>query len=83
VLSGTAGAGSNALTWTVPVSDGGSPITGYTVYRNGRVIASVGSTATTYNDLAITKGTTYTYVVRAKNIWAASAASNSVALTAQ
>ena len=60
-----------ALTWTAPASDGGSPITGYQVWRgttSGTVslVTPVGLT-TTYTDTTVTNGTTYYYRVAAVN----------------
>jgi fibronectin type 3 domain-containing protein len=68
----TAGIGYIDLTWDVPVSDGGSPITNYTIYRG----TSSGSEVfyveignfTTYNDTSVIPGTTYYYQVSAVNI---------------
>lgn len=52
------------LYWTAP-SDGGSPITGYSLYRNGSLIAS--PTGTTYTDTGLSFQTSYTYTVYAVN----------------
>ena len=71
-VSATAGNGSATVTWTAP-SDGGSPITSYTV------TPYVGSTAQTPTDRhrpaaadhatvsGLTNGTTYTFTVSATN----------------
>ena len=54
-----------------PVVDGGSPITGYNVYRGtagagGPLLASVGATSG-YTDTTAVNGTLYTYEVSAVN----------------
>ncbi len=69
--SATAATGSVTLSWSVPASDGGSAITGYTVYRgasNGgeTPYASLGI-VTSYRDTAVTGGSTYFYTVVAVN----------------
>ena len=59
------------LEWSAP-SDGGSPITGYTVYR-GLSIGTIGywasfaSDVTAYDNSAVTNGTTYYYQISATN----------------
>ncbi len=60
------------LTWTAP-SDGGSPITGYTLQRKSgsgsytNVSTTISATATSYLDTGLTPGTTYTYQISARN----------------
>ena len=71
LTAATAGNASVALSWTAPASDGGSPITGYQVWRgttSGTVslVTPVGLT-TTYTDTTVTNGTTYYYRVAAVN----------------
>ena len=78
-LSGTAGDGQNGLSWTTP-SDGGSAITGYRVYRNGALHATL-SVQTSYTDTGVTNGVTYTYQVAAVNAVGEGGKSNSVSLT--
>jgi fibronectin type 3 domain-containing protein len=51
------------LSWTGSTDDIG--VTGYTVYRNGSAIATVGGGSTTYHDATVVSGTTYTYTVDA------------------
>jgi fibronectin type 3 domain-containing protein len=51
------------LSWTASTDDIG--VIGYTVYRNGSAIATVGGGTTTYHDASVVSGTTYTYVVDA------------------
>jgi subtilisin family serine protease len=69
-LTATAGVGKVNLSWTAP-ADGGSPITGYTLYR-GTVSGSLSSyqtlgVVTAYSDTAVTPGTTYYYALAAAN----------------
>jgi subtilisin family serine protease len=73
-LSVTPGYDRAHLQWTIP-SNGGSPITGYAIYRSttsggeGAVpLATVdGPTTTTYDDATAVGGTTYYYEVAAVN----------------
>jgi subtilisin family serine protease len=69
-LSAMAGDGQVNLTWIAPV-DGGSPITGYTVYRGeapgtATELTTIGPAAG-YADTSVTNGTTYYYQVAAVN----------------
>ncbi|MGB8649292.1 MAG: fibronectin type III domain-containing protein [Mycobacteriales bacterium] len=64
-LTATGGMGAVSLSWTTP-ADGGAPITGYQVTRNGLPLASVG-TVTSYVDSTAVPGTTYSYAVAAVN----------------
>jgi fibronectin type 3 domain-containing protein len=64
------GNGKVALAWSAP-ANGGSPITGYRIYRGlapgtETAYASVGA-VTSYADSAVTVGTTYYYTVAATN----------------
>jgi hypothetical protein len=64
------------LTWS-EANDGGSPVTGYSVYRNG---ARIGTTsATSYADTSADPNTTYTWSVTATNALGSSCGSNAVA----
>lgn len=70
------------VAWTAPGSDGGSPVTGYTVTASpgGATATTTGATTATVNGLAA--ATSYTFTVTATNAvgtGTASAASNSVA----
>lgn len=71
-VTAQAGNGSATITWTAPGSNGGSPITSYTVsaLTGGTpagltVQAAAPATSTTFAGL--TNGTTYTFVVNAAN----------------
>jgi fibronectin type 3 domain-containing protein len=58
------------LTWTAPSDNGGSPITGYIVYRSvisGHETVLLPITVTTYQDLNLVNGVTYFYQVSAVN----------------
>jgi len=65
-VTATAGNGQATVSFTPPVDDGGSPITGYTVTSTtGNITASVNSGPITVTGL--TNGTTYTFTVTATN----------------
>jgi fibronectin type 3 domain-containing protein len=72
-LGASAGNGTVTLSWTAPTSNGGSPITGYNVYRSttpggeGSTPLATGVTTTSFNDPGVTNGTTYYYTVAAVN----------------
>jgi fibronectin type 3 domain-containing protein len=65
------GKASIGLTWSPPSSNGGSPITGYNVYRGlisgDRSVSIHVGVVTSYADTGLTYGQTYFYVVRAVN----------------
>jgi hypothetical protein len=76
----TAGNGSVGLSWSAPASNGGATITDYAVYRSTTsgqeaFLANTGG-ALTYNDAAVTNGTTYYYEVAAINSAGTGALSN-------
>jgi parallel beta-helix repeat protein len=61
--------GSINLTWDTPTSDGGSPITGYNIYRNGTVgvYATVPVDQLWFEDTNVLNNTFYTYDIKAVN----------------
>jgi len=70
-LVARAGDGHVILTWKAPTDDGGSPITGYMIYRGtssgGEAYLTTVGNVTTYNDTGVTNGRTYYYRVSAVN----------------
>ena len=79
LLTATPGNESVALTWSAP-ADGGSPITGYEVYRGttsgaGTLLTTLG-VVTGYVDTTVVNGTTYFYEVSAVNADGAGPRSN-------
>jgi hypothetical protein len=77
--------GLNYLEWIVP-ADGGSPITGYKVYRSlesgkEQFLFSKGPSAFSADDVHVVAGTTYYYVVTALNANGESVWSNEVVVT--
>jgi fibronectin type 3 domain-containing protein len=79
-LTATPGNAQVALSWTAPTSDGGSPITGFRIYRGTssatKVILATVGTVTTYSDTTVTNGTTYYYEVSTLNAIGESVRSN-------
>lgn len=55
------------LSWTSPADDGGTPINGYALYRNGAHYANIGVT-NSFADNNTTPGSKYTYAVAASNL---------------
>jgi hypothetical protein len=79
-LVATGGDSIVTLGWTVPAEDGGTPITGYRVYR-GLTSGSLVPIATianvlAFNDLSVVNGITYYYQVAALNAEGESGLSN-------
>ena len=75
--------GATVLNWAAP-DDGGSPITGYQVYRGlapGSTTPYTTTTGTSFTDSAVTTGTTYYYRVVATNAVGNSDPSNEVSAT--
>jgi parallel beta-helix repeat protein len=59
------------LSWEEPSSDGGSPVTGYLVYRNrtsdGTIVIFEVGNFLFFNDSTAKNGVTYEYIISAKN----------------
>lgn len=69
-VPGAPGLAPLTTTWTVVVpwfkpTDGGTPITGYKVYRNGQNVAQVGASVLSYTDVVLHGS--YSYTVSAVN----------------
>ena len=81
----TPGNGSVALEWLPPEQNGGTPITGYLVYRGtsagGEELLTQLDNVTTYTDASVTNGTTYFYKVAAVNGVGGGALSNELSAT--
>jgi len=66
-VSAVAGNGQAVVSWTAPSSDGGAPVTGYTVTaRPGGIVVSTGG-ETTATVTGLTNGTAYFFAVKAQN----------------
>ena len=87
-LAATAGSGSVSLSWAAPSSNGGSPVTGYDIYRGtsagGESATPIASNVatTSYTDTGATNGTYY-YTVAAVNAVGVSPQSNEASATPQ
>ncbi|HJT09836.1 MAG TPA: fibronectin type III domain-containing protein, partial [Candidatus Nitrosotalea sp.] len=88
-LAATAASSSQInLSWTAPTDNGGSPITGYKIYRgiasNGEgttPIATVSNSTLSYADTGLANGQTYYYEVTAVNSVGESSPSNEASAT--
>lgn len=59
--------GEVTLSWIAPERDGGLPVTGYTVYRDGAAVAVLDAATTTWTDSGLTPLHAYAYTVTATN----------------
>jgi fibronectin type 3 domain-containing protein len=82
LTAATPGTGGITLRWNAPASDGGSPLTGYRIYRGTSLIATIGAANTSYTDTSAASGTTYSYAVTAVNAIGESSVSNQLSATA-
>lgn len=78
------------LSWSAPSSDGGSPVLKYKIYRSStpggenltkRPLATLSKSVRTYDDTAVSNGTTYYYVIVDTNAVGASGPSAEVLAT--
>lgn len=76
-VTGSIGNSQVTVTFAAPLSDGGSPITGYTVTWSpaGGTDNSAGTTALTHTITGLSNGTAYTFTVKARNALGEGAAS--------
>lgn len=88
-LTAAPGPGKVSLSWSAPASDGGSPLTGYQVFRGTTAggegvtpIASVGPGAGSFEDTGLVNGTAYYYQVAATNAVGATRSNEVVATPA-
>jgi len=86
-LRATAGDREVVLVWEAPVSDGGSPLTGYTIYRGTisgdlSLVASVGNVLA-YTDTDLANGMMYYYQVAAVSVIGEGQRSGEVSATPQ
>ncbi|MDB5238684.1 MAG: fibronectin type protein [Candidatus Parcubacteria bacterium] len=69
-----------SISWTAPVSNGGSSITSYNIYNNSGTLAS-STSGTSATITGLTNGTSYSYYVTAVNAIGESASSSVVSAT--
>jgi fibronectin type 3 domain-containing protein len=83
--SATPGNAQMVLTWTAPSIDGGSPISGYKVYRGtisgGEALFTTLGNVMTYTDVSLTNGQIYFYMIAAVNSQGVGAQSNELSST--
>jgi subtilase family serine protease len=82
-LKATRGNASAALAWQAPASTGGSPVTGYDVYRGATLLTApaLAPTVMSYTAKGLTNGTTYSFTVVALNAAGRSPASAPASVT--
>jgi hypothetical protein len=67
-LTATTDPGVVHLSWTLAAFDGGAPVTKYVVVRDTiRLVTLQGVNTLSYDDTAVTSGSTHTYQIRAVN----------------
>jgi len=87
-LSATPNNGQVTLSWSVPISDGGSLIISYNVYRGtikggpkSKIWSTSNGSTTTYTDTGLTNGVTYYYCVSAVNVLGEGSNSSEMSVT--
>ena len=87
LVSATPGNAQVSLSWSAPTSNGGAPVTNYTIYRGTTTgtetfLVTVGN-VTSYIDAGLTNGQTYFYEVAAVNVAGTGPKSNERSATPQ